>query len=279
VESAPSVRVVHHRRDFSAGKQALKAGGRGRYEILILFENNGDTPLADVQLKDVIPPGYEMDGCEVRANREPVEDVEYTQESDASGTTVVWHLASVGKAERIDVSYMIKGEGEIDTDLLNTFHGAVFGEEIEVDDAAPEAAEEPEEPEAAEAAEDENSEDESAPAIKFRDDVLDRVMEAHGIDAEHRDAFIAHASSFDHDGNNYLKKQELEDAATAWNEAHAEDAQVGEGEAQAEEAEVDDGEAGAEPEAEAAETKSCPICMKDVAADATECDCGFTFDN
>ena len=28
-----------------------------------------------------------------------------------------------------------------------------------------------------------------------------------GIDSEHRDAFIAHASSFDHDGNNYLKKQ------------------------------------------------------------------------
>ena len=272
VESAPSVRVVHHRRDFSAGKQALKAGGRGRYEILILFENNGDTPLADVQLKDVIPPGYEMDGCEVRANKEPVEDVEQTQETDASGTTVVWHLPSVGKAERIDVSYMIKGEGEIDTDLLNTFHGAVFGDEIEVDDAAAE------EPEAAEASEDESSDEESAPAMKFRDDVLDRVMEAHGIDAEHRDAFIAHASSFDHDGNNYLKKQELEDAATAWNEAHAEDADEAEGEAPAEEAEADEGEAAAEPEAEAAETKSCPICMKDVAADATECDCGFIFE-
>ncbi|MDP6234049.1 MAG: hypothetical protein QF839_07735, partial [Candidatus Poseidoniaceae archaeon] len=272
VESAPSVRVVHHRRDFSAGKQALKAGGRGRYEILILFENNGDTPLADVQLKDVIPPGYEMDGCEVRANKEPLEDVEYTQESDASGTTVVWHVPSVGKSERIDVSYMIKGEGEIDTDLLNTFHGAVFGDEIEVDDAVAE------EPEVAEAAEDESSEEESAPAMKFRDDVLDRVMEAHGIDAEHRDAFIAHASSFDHDGNNYLKKQELEDAATAWNEAHAEDAEEAEDEAPAEEAEADEGEADAEPEAEAAETKSCPICMKDVAADATECDCGFIFD-
>ena len=269
VESAPSVRVVHHRRDFSAGKQALKAGGRGRYEILILFENNGDTPLADVQLKDVIPPGYEMDGCEVRANKEPLSDVEHTQETDASGTTVVWHLPSVGKSERIDVSYMIKGEGEIDTDLLNTFHGAVFGEEIEVDDA---------EPEAPEAAEEETSEDASAPAMKFRDDVLDRVMEAHGIDAEHRDAFIAHASTFDHDGNNYLKKQELEDAAAAWNEAHAEEADTAEDEGPAEESDADQGEDEAEPEAEAAGTKSCPICMKDVAADATECDCGFIFD-
>jgi hypothetical protein len=70
----------------------------------------------------------------------------------------------------------------------------------------------------------------------------------------------------------------LEDAATAWNEAHAEGADEAEGETPAEEAEANEGEADAEPETEAAETKSCPICMKDVAADATECECGFIFD-
>ena len=48
--------------------------------MLILFEN-GDTPLADVQLKDVIPPGYEMDGCDVRANKELLDNVEMTQET------------------------------------------------------------------------------------------------------------------------------------------------------------------------------------------------------
>ena len=125
--------------------------------------------------------------------------------------------------------------------------------------------------------------------MKFRDDVLDRVMDAHGIDSEHRDAFIAHASSFDHDGNNYLKKQELEDAAAAWNEANSDadedpadeeaasddGAESEAGDAGEDEAEADD----AETEADAgASTKSCPICMKDVAADATECDCGFVFD-
>ena len=266
VESAPSVRVVHNRRDFSAGKQALKVGGRGRYEVLILFENNGDTPLADVQLKDVIPPGYEMTDCEVRANNSALENVETTQETDATGTTVIWHLPSVGKAERIDVAYMIKGEGDIDTDLLNTFHGAVFGDEIEDDDAEPEAPAE---------AEEAPEETESAPAVKFRDDVLDRVMDAHGIDSEHRDAFIAHAAAFDHDGNNYLKKQELEDAATAWNEAHdasSEDEGAADAEEEAEASESDD------VEVESSETKSCPICMTDVAADATECDCGFKFE-
>ncbi|MBV18962.1 MAG: hypothetical protein CMA56_03755 [Euryarchaeota archaeon] len=284
VEHAPSIRVVHNRRDFSAGKQALKVGGRGRYEVLILFENNGDTPLADVQLKDVIPPGYEMDGCDVRANKELLDDVEMTQESDATGTTVVWHLASVGKSERIDVSYMIKGEGEIDTDLLNTFHGAVFGDEIEDDDAPVEApaAEEESEEETAEA-----DHEDAAPAMKFRDDVLDRVMEAHGIDSAHRDAFIAHASSFDHDGNNYLKKQELEDAAAAWNEANAdgsedeaaeaEEPSDEDAQAESEGAAADSDESDGNDEVEAS-TKSCPICMKDVPSDATECDCGFVFD-
>ncbi len=284
VESAPSIRVVHNRRDFSAGKQALKVGGRGRYEVLILFENNGDTPLADVQLKDVIPPGYDMDGCDVRANKELLDNVEMTQESDATGTTVVWHLPSVGKSERIDVSYMIKGEGDIDTDLLNTFHGAVFGDEIEDDEAPAEAPAEVEE------AEDEAS----APAMKFRDDVLDRVMDAHGIDSEHRDAFIAHASSFDHDGNNYLKKQELEDAAAAWNEANSEAGEEvagdeassddgAEAEAEDDGAEADDAEAEVSGDSEGvadagASTKSCPICMTEVDGDATECSCGFVFE-
>jgi len=275
VVSAPSIRVVHNRRDFSAGKQALKVGGRGRYEVLILFENNGDTPLADVQLKDVIPPGYEMDGCDVRANNEVLEGVETTQETDATGTTVTWHLPSVGKSERIDVAYLIKGEGDIDTDLLNTFHGAVFGDEIEDDDAPAEVPAEAEEA----------TEEESASPMKFRDDVLDRVMEAHSIDSEHRDAFIAHASSFDHDGNNYLKKQELEDAAAAWNEANG----VSGEDAADEEASSDDG---AEAEAEVAEssesedaeegaasTKSCPICTTEVDANATECSCGFVFES
>ena len=70
----------------------------------------------------------------------------------------------------------------------------------------------------------------------------------------------------------------MEDAAAAWNEAHAEEADTAEDEAPAEESDADQGEDEAEPEAEAAGTKSCPICMKDVAADATECDCGFIFD-
>ena len=52
----PSIKVVHNRRNFSAGKQAIPLGGKGRYEVLILFENNGDTALSDLYINDVLPP-------------------------------------------------------------------------------------------------------------------------------------------------------------------------------------------------------------------------------
>ncbi len=58
--------------------------------------------------------------------------------------------------------------------------------------------------------------------MKFREDMLLRVMDAAGIDVGHRDAFVAFAADYDHDDNGYLKKAELEDAAKAWNEANGE---------------------------------------------------------
>ena len=53
--------------------------------------------------------------------------------------------------------------------------------------------------------------------FKWRDDVLLKVLDAM-IDAALKDEFIQFAIAFDHDNNNYLKKQELEDVAKAWNE-------------------------------------------------------------
>ena len=51
----------------------------------------------------------------------------------------------VGKGERLEVCFEIKGSGEVDGDVLNKFHGVHFGDEIETEDlpeAEPEAAEE-----------------------------------------------------------------------------------------------------------------------------------------
>ena len=289
----PSLKVVHNRRNFSAGKQAIPLGGKGRYEVLILFENNGDTALSDLYINDVLPPQFEIKDWELKSADGKRDDVTMTSEDGEGGLHIVWHVPKVEKGERLEVSFDIKGSGEVDAEALNRFHGVHFGDEIESDDLpAVESEAEPEtEAEEAEAtdggddaeaaddgdeAESNESEDESAPKMKFREDMLGRVMKAAGIDAAHRDEFVAFAADYDHDDNGYLKKAELEDAAKAWQEAHA-DGETAEDEPEAsseEEAEASTEEA----ETDGAAEKSCMICDMMVPADAATCAaCGFTF--
>ena len=152
------------------------------------------------------------------------DDVTMTSEDGEGGLHIVWHVPKVEKGERLEVSFDIKGSGEVDAEALNRFHGVHFGDEIESDDLPSLEEETPEEASEAEG-DDADAADEdakpAAPAMKFREDMLLRVMDAAGIDTAHRDAFVAFAVDYDHDDNGYLKKAELEDAAAAWNEAHA----------------------------------------------------------
>ena len=274
----PSVKVVHNRRNFSAGKQAIPLGGKGRYEVLILFENNGDTALSDLYINDVLPPQFEIKEWEMKSADGKRDDVTMTSEEGEGGLHILWHVPKVEKGERLEVSFDIKGSGEVDAEALNRFHGVHFGDEIESDDlpaleteteeadASEDVAEE-----ASEAASEDASED-SAPKMKFREDMLLRVMDAAGIDAGHRDAFVEFAAAYDHDDNGYLKKAELEDAAAAWNEANgaSEEAE----EAPAEEAPAEEAPA----EEAAAEEKACPICGTMNAADNDNCmACDYDF--
>ena len=278
--NTPSVKVVHNRRNFSAGKQAIPLGGKGRYEVLILFENNGDTALSDLYINDVLPPQFEIKDWELKSASGKRDDVTMTSEDGEGGLHIVWHVPKVEKGERLEVSFDIKGSGEVDAEALNRFHGVHFGDEIESDDlpaVETEATEEAEASEEAEATTDEEADDAgadevaSAPKMKFREDMLLRVMEAAGIDAVHRDEFVAFAADYDHDDNGYLKKAELEDAAKAWNEANS----GGDEEASAEEAPAE--EAPAE-EAAPAEEKACPICGTMNAADHDKCmACDYDF--
>jgi hypothetical protein len=285
VPDAPSVRVSHLRRNFSAGKQAIPMGGKGRYEVLILFENNGDTALQDVFIKDVIPSNFEIKDWHVRgAGGEKRTDVDMTTNETEDGIEITWKLPVVGKGERLDVSFEIKGEGEIDAEALNRFHGAHFGDELESDedDAPTEAPEEADEASAEEEVVEESEENteeevvEEAPAIKFREDIMLRVMDEFGI--EDRDAFLEHSMNFDLDDNGYLKKAEFVAAAeafTAGDDSEEETADDSEEETSEEAPEEE-----TESEAEGTpETKSCPICSTSVDANAATCSaCGFTFE-
>jgi hypothetical protein len=276
-ENAPVISVVHNRRDFSAGKQTLPVGGKGRYEVLILFENNGDTALQDVYINDVMPANFEITDWHIRSSGgEKRTDCEMNTEDGVGGTHISWMVPLVGKGERLDVFMEIKGSGQIDAEALNRFHGVHFGDEVESDDLPSTDSPEDEEEDVVEATEEAGekaaSEEEASPSVTWREDVLLRVMDASGIDVAHRDAFVAHAANFDHDDNGYLKKAELEAAANAWNENSDE---AVEEEAPAEEAVAEDE---APVEEAAAEEMACPMCDERIPADSTSCSaCHFVF--
>ena len=280
---APSVRVSHLRRNFSAGKQAIPMGGKGRYEVLILFENNGDTALQDVFIRDVIPSNFDIKDWHIRgAGGEKRSDVEMTTNETEDGVEITWKVPVVAKGERLDVSFEIKGEGEIDAEALNRFHGAHFGDELETEDevaeeAVEESADEVDEETAEEASEDESTEEaeeDEAPAIKFREDIMLRVMEEYGI--EDRDAFLAHSMNFDLDDNGYLKKAEFVEAAKAFTgEADASEAT----EEESSDVEESVEEAPEEGAGESADSRDCPICGTSNANDASICAaCNYTFE-
>jgi hypothetical protein len=276
-ENAPVISVVHNRRDFSAGKQTLPVGGKGRYEVLILFENNGDTALQDVYINDVMPANFEITDWHIRSSGgEKRTDCEMSTEDGVGGTHISWMVPLVGKGERLDVFMEIKGSGQIDAEALNRFHGVHFGDEVESDDLPSTDSPEDEEEDVVEATEEAGeeaaSEEEASPSVTWREDVLLRVMDASGIDVAHRDAFVAHAANFDHDDNGYLKKAELEAAANAWNENSDE---AVEEEAPAEEVVTEDE---APVEEAAAEEMACPMCDERIPADSTSCSaCHFVF--
>ena len=256
----PAIKVIHNRRDFSAGKQAIPLGGKGRYEVLILFENNGDTALQDVYINDVIPTNFEIKEWEVKGASGKRDDCEITTEDIDTGTQVSWMVPMVGKDERLEVCFQIKGSGEVDAEALNRFHGVHFGDEIETDDLPDNSSKE-------------EVEEEEAPKVTWREDVLLRVMDSNGIDVEDRDAFVAHAVNFDHDENGYLKKAELQDAAKAWTEnLSSEEDAVPEEDAPSEE------ETSPEDDGESAEQK-CPVCGTEKTPDVANCSsCGWTFE-
>jgi hypothetical protein len=293
---APSVKIIHNRRKFGAGKMTQKIGGKGRHEVLIMFNNEGDTGLKDVTLKDVIPENFEIKDWLIRGNGEKREDCEMTSEQGDDGTHLAWNIPLVGKDEEIMISFEITGPGAIDGELGNIFHGVHFGDEDEsidapapVKDAVEETTEEPaeeasEEPaeEASEEAVAEESEEDNEPKVSWREDVLLRVMSTAGIDVSDRDAFVAHAANFDLDDNGYLKKAELEAAAEAWNSEK--DGNSAEEETAEESTEESTEESPVEEPAEdaaeeqTAEQKACPICNTMNDADAKTCAvCSFTF--
>ena len=278
---SPVIKVSHKRRKFSAGKTVIPIGGKGRYEVLIIFENRSDTALQDLIIHDILPSGFDIKDCIIRgAGNEKRSDVEMSTSDSDDGMNVEWHVPVIAKEERLEVSYEIKGDGDIDAQAMQKFHGATFGDEVEDDSAMAKMTSE--EAEVEEVSEEDASET-NIDDFSWNENVLQKVMEANGIDD--RDAFLAHALNFDIDGNQYLNKGELSSAAEAWGndedsseeEDDSEQETEGEAAAVAEEPEESTQEEEA-PEDTSDEVLTCEICTTQNSAGTPECTtCGFKF--
>jgi hypothetical protein len=60
VEHTPAVRVTHRKVNYDSGKEVFPAGGAGRYEAMIMFNNRADSALEDVVIHDIIPGAFEL---------------------------------------------------------------------------------------------------------------------------------------------------------------------------------------------------------------------------
>ncbi|HIB59400.1 MAG TPA: hypothetical protein EYO42_02435, partial [Candidatus Poseidoniales archaeon] len=79
-----------------------------------------------------VPSSFEMMDCIVRCSgRKERSDVEMTSSDTDTGLSVQWHVPVIGKDERLEVSYEIKGDGKFDAAEMQKFHGATFGDEVE----------------------------------------------------------------------------------------------------------------------------------------------------
>jgi hypothetical protein len=140
VELPPIIKVVHRRRKISTGKEVFPGGGPGRYEILLMFDNNSDSALKDLALHDIVPGTFSIESSSVKSSISGERDISTTKESARDGIKVTWQIGRIEKGERVEVVYEIQGDTEAEYKVSDAqdFHGATFGDEVDEEPNIPE---------------------------------------------------------------------------------------------------------------------------------------------
>jgi len=136
----PAVRVTHRKVNYDSGKEVFPAGGAGRYEAMIMFNNRADSALKDVVIHDVIPGAFELLEWKVTSSDGSDVKCDMTEEATTDGKKMSWNIGTVSRGQRIEVTYEFKGDAETGFKVSDAqeIHGIDVGAEIE-DDAPPEA--------------------------------------------------------------------------------------------------------------------------------------------
>jgi hypothetical protein len=278
VEDVPAIRVIHKRRRFSTGKEVFAAGGAGRYEVLIMFQNRSDSALRDLIIHDLVPPSFDIKGFSIRSDTSGNREAEMVKEEGDDGTKVSWHLDIIEKDERIEVIYELVGDDDSEYKVSATqeSHGATFGDEVDEDlPPLPEPEPEEEEAEEPEESDEEEADDSDGDADDSEADEDDAEGDADDSDADEDDAEgdsdDSEADEDDADGDADDSEGDEDDA-----EMDAALAKLtGGGETEEESA---DEEASEDEAAEDGDSRVCPVCDSSNPAGANVCSaCSFKF--
>nr|AIF08687.1 hypothetical protein [uncultured marine group II/III euryarchaeote KM3_31_G10] len=278
----PIVRVIHKRRKFSTGKEVFPAGGAGRYEVLIMFQNRSDSALEDLILHDIVPEAFEIKGYSIRSDAKGNREAEMEKEASEDGTKVTWHLDVIEKDERIEVIYELVGDSgdEYKVSEAQEFHGASFGDEVD-EDLPPLPVDEPEEAEDdADSDDDADSEDAGSDDSGEEDDSEDDAGDDDGDDDSDDDSGDddgdddSDDDSGDGDGDDSDSDEDGDDGMDAALQQITGDDSNDDSDAEADES------SGDEPAPEdGGEGRTCPICSSANPPGANVCaTCSFEFE-
>ena len=261
---SPVVRVTHRKVNYDSGKEVFPAGGAGRYEAMIMFNNRADSALQDVVIHDIIPGAFELLEWKVTSSHQGEIKCDMAEEGTTDGKKMSWNIGTVGKGERIEVIYEFKGDPEAGFKVSDAqeIHGIDVGEEIDDDEneTAPLAEENVEETteeidEDVSEVEDVDEETESSD-----DETEEASEETEEIDESESDEDMDESSD-----------DETEDSDDASSESSDEDDEM-----DAALAKITG--ASTASESDSTEARACPICNAEVAAGMTQCPvCSFTF--
>ena len=265
----PAVRVTHRKVNYDSGKEVFPAGGAGRYEAMIMFNNRADSALKDVVIHDVIPGAFELLEWKVVSSTGKTVDCDMVEDATTDGKKMSWNIGTVSRGERIEVTYEFKGDSETGFKVSDAqeIHGIDVGAEIE-DDEPPEAlpmAESEDEEEVVETSDDDEHVESEEEAVEESDDDHEEddeevVEEVDDADDEEAEEDVEEPTE---DSDDEIDSQEENDADDDQMDAALAKLTGG--------AADDSGD-------EVVEATTCPICSADVAPGMTMCPvCSYTF--
>ncbi|MEE2758998.1 MAG: PepSY domain-containing protein, partial [Candidatus Thermoplasmatota archaeon] len=277
---SPVVRVTHRKVNYDSGKEVFPAGGAGRYEAMIMFNNRADSALQDVVIHDIIPGAFELLEWKVTSSHQGEIKCEMGEDSTTDGKKMSWNIGTVGRGERIEVTYEFKGDPETGFKVSDAqeIHGIDVGAEIEDDGPTPGTpVEEPVE---------EEDEEIDVPVDELPDNIKEAVEAAvpggdiTEAELEMEDGEQVYEVTVEKDGQEFevevskdgdvleVELEEEEDGDSESEDTSDEDDQMDAALAKITGADTNP----------LSEERKCPICSADVAAGMTQCPvCSFAF--